>query len=331
MLPECYLSVCFTTCKALSNIKYNGPVVDPSHNELSKKDLKKMNEEQLLQHLIDKANKNQLNGIMPNIPSDVYHHVSCPGISKSGLDLVHRSYSHFLYSKTHPEDTPAMAFGRALHDAVLEPETFTDRYTQEPTGINKRTKAGREEYEIFLKENSGKTILSNTDQTTIMTMTKKLREHKIFEMMLKDARIEHSIFWEDPGTGITCKCRPDIFIEKEGVVVDLKTSVDASFHSFRKAIVNYSYDKQGAFYLDGVSAITEQTFKDFILVVIEKKPPHGIAIYNLVEPVIDAGRQLYKQDLQKYKEALENEKDRGYPLEIQPIDMATFGFDLDAR
>lgn len=68
-------------------------------------------------------------GIYPDISNDAYH--AGPGISKTGLDLLHRSPYHYhaikagLFPK--PE-TKSQYIGRAFHCLVLEPDVFAKTY-----------------------------------------------------------------------------------------------------------------------------------------------------------------------------------------------------------
>lgn len=68
-------------------------------------------------------------GVYEGIPNDEYH--GGPGISKSGLDLVHRSPMHYHAVVTAANDrtpTPAQEIGTAVHMAILEPEEFAKTY-----------------------------------------------------------------------------------------------------------------------------------------------------------------------------------------------------------
>lgn len=70
-------------------------------------------------------------GIYRDIASDDYH--GGPGISKSGLDLVHRSPAHYMAAVSATNDnerkpTPAQAFGSAFHALVLESALFVRDY-----------------------------------------------------------------------------------------------------------------------------------------------------------------------------------------------------------
>lgn len=68
-------------------------------------------------------------GVYEGIPNAEYH--GGPGISKSGLDLVHRSPLHYNAVVTAANDrtpTPAQEIGTAVHMAILEPEEFAKTY-----------------------------------------------------------------------------------------------------------------------------------------------------------------------------------------------------------
>lgn len=68
-------------------------------------------------------------GVYEGIPNAEYH--GGPGISKSGLDLVHRSPMHYNAVVTAANDrtpTPAQEIGTAVHMAILEPEEFAKTY-----------------------------------------------------------------------------------------------------------------------------------------------------------------------------------------------------------
>lgn len=68
-------------------------------------------------------------GIYTDIPNDAYH--AGPGISKTGLDLFHRSpfHLHAIKSGMFPKpETKSQYIGRAFHTVVLEPDVFAREY-----------------------------------------------------------------------------------------------------------------------------------------------------------------------------------------------------------
>lgn len=74
------------------------------------------------------------------------------GVSSTDLKHLMRSPAHFKYWKEHPqEDTPALLFGRASHKYMLEKDDFFNEFAVVPN-IDRRTKAGKEEYAKFLEE-----------------------------------------------------------------------------------------------------------------------------------------------------------------------------------
>jgi exodeoxyribonuclease VIII len=119
--------------------------------------------------------------------------------------------------------------------------------------------------------------------------------------LLEGAEVEASYYWRDPGSNLLLKARPDLVNKKKRILLDFKTTTDASFNSFRRSIANFSYDIQSAFYLDGVNAALGTDFNRFIFVAVEKQAPYEIALYELDEASIDVGRDLYKQGIKKLK------------------------------
>ena len=123
-----------------------------------------------------------------------------PGISRSDLFEMRKSPLHFQYQMTHPkEDTPALLFGRALHKMILEPGDFESEFAVCPT-VNRRTKAGQEQYAAFMAENEGKDIVSQDDYEVMCEMAEVINKHQLANKLLTGEH-EQSFFWTDPDTG----------------------------------------------------------------------------------------------------------------------------------
>lgn len=68
-------------------------------------------------------------GVYTDISNSDYH--GGPGISKSGLDLIHRSPLHYQFATSAANDnepTPDQALGTAFHALLLEPAVFAQTY-----------------------------------------------------------------------------------------------------------------------------------------------------------------------------------------------------------
>ena len=75
-------------------------------------------------------------GVYRDIPIDQYHGGS--GISKSGLDLIHRSPALFDLARQSPRpSTPAQALGTAVHLLVLEPGRALTDVVPDPFGASR--------------------------------------------------------------------------------------------------------------------------------------------------------------------------------------------------
>lgn len=237
--------------------------------------------------------------IIYNMPNADYH--ASEAISKSGLDKVAQSPAHYQhYKQTESESTDALIFGSAFHDYVLLPELFQTAYTVLPEDINPRTKAGKEQIEAI--KASGKTILKAEWLEDIKGMAASIAAHPKASMLLASGKPEVSIFWQDQDTGIDCRCRPD-FIHSSGIIVDLKSTLDASFQGFAKSCANYRYHVQDAFYSEGYYQATGEWPRGFVFIAVEKKAPYSVGVYSLDDIAKEKGRELYQRDLETLKQA----------------------------
>ena len=203
------------------------------------------------------------------MPAAQYH--ATDAVSASLLKQISKSPAHARsYLQQQQEPTSAMLFGTAFHTCVLESERFDSEYAVFEG--DKRTKDGKAMYERMVSE--GKTIITATDYATITAMADAIGDHQAASKLVRgDGQTEVSMFWDDEETGLPCKCRPDIFTGR--IIVDLKTTEDASPEGFARSIQTYGYGIQAAHYLAGSGADA------FIFVAVEKKAPYAVAVYEL--------------------------------------------------
>ena len=77
-----------------------------------------------------------LHGLHDDLPARCYHRSM--GISKSGLDLIHRSPALFDLARQSPRpSTPAQALGTAVHLLVLEPGRALTDVVPDPFGASR--------------------------------------------------------------------------------------------------------------------------------------------------------------------------------------------------
>ena len=245
------------------------------------------------------------------LTSDEYH--AHPAIGSTSLKHVLRSPAHYKSNKENPpEPTPAMALGTAIHEALLEPNVFMANSIVMPRFEGKGM---RDRKDQWMLEHHGKRIVTADQMATIMGALKAISAHKTARSLLSSGAAEESYFWRDPDTGLDCKCRPD-FVRDGHILVDVKTTNDASFDCFSKTIANFQYHLQAAFYLAGVGHVIGQKFDQFVIVAVEKEAPHGVAVYQLDDGTIDAGRFLYQKALEKLARARDTGAYPAYPDQI---------------
>jgi exodeoxyribonuclease VIII len=212
------------------------------------------------------------------------------------------------------EPTPAMVFGTLFHWIVLEPEKFNSRVVVWE-GDAKRGK----EWTSFKEEAGDKNIITTGERDQLLSMKNSVYNSKIAWSAISGAEYEKSIFWPDPTYGVTCKVRPDVIKQGLYLISDLKTAEDASPEGFSRAAANFGYDIQAAFYIAGARAMTGNHYRDFIFIVVEKKPPYACAVYRASQEMLDAGRVKIGEVLPRYAECLDKDVWPGYGDGIQDL------------
>lgn len=243
------------------------------------------------------------------------------GIRRSDLWLIKDSPEKFKYHMDHPEDddekSPAFLFGSACHKMVLEPESFEDEYAVAPN-VDRRTKAGKEEWLQFCDQNEGKIVLGADDFKTIAEMSKAVTVHPLAGRMISGQH-EVPFFWIDPDTGEKCKCKADVvkITDRKYVLVDYKTTTDASTETFNKHILRFGYHVQAAMYAEGVQVALGLDYRPrFLFVAQEKKAPYAVNVIDVGEDVMNYGSTVYHELLRKYHECKEMDLWPGYVEDV---------------
>ena len=228
-----------------------------------------------------------------------------PAVSKSHLDLIARSPLHYWAryvdpARVAPEPTPQMRLGTALHTHVLELSRWDQEIAVAPGDINRRTKEGKEQWAAFEASAAGKTVITADDAETVMAMGRSIMRHPGAAMLLGLAgKAETTHMWTDATYGIECKCRPDWLTDDGSIMVDLKTTRDASPRGFRQSIASFRYWVQAGWYMHGVQAATGKRPEQFIFVCVESTAPYACAVYAADAEMIERGHEQAMRDLGK--------------------------------
>lgn len=231
-------------------------------------------------------------GIYDGIPHADYHAMT-DFVSNSYLNRINKCP---MAGKKPIEDNANLAFGRAQHCHTLEGmDAFFKEFVVIPK-ISKTTKEGKAVWKEAEEANPGKSIITADDFQTIQEITDAVMNHKFASTILAQGISEQTVIWQDEATGIWCKCRPDrIPTNGAGVLVDLKTTSDASEYGFGRSVSSYGYARQAAMYLDGANAASGNDFDAFIFVAVEKEFPYRVETYLLDAEYIQWGRSDYRR------------------------------------
>ncbi|ECA6742905.1 exonuclease VIII, partial [Salmonella enterica subsp. enterica] len=250
-------------------------------------------------------------GIYYDIPNEAYH--AGPGVSKSQLDDIADTPAIYLWRKNAPVDTEktkTLDTGTAFHCRILEPEEFSKRFIIAPE-FNRRTSAGKEEEKTFLEEcaRTGRTVLTAEEGRKIELMYQSVMALPLGQWLVESAGYaESSVYWEDPETGILCRCRPDKIISEFHWIMDVKTTAD--IQRFRTAYYDYRYHVQDAFYSDGYRAQFGEipTFVFLVASTTAECGRYPVEIFMMGEDAKLAGQREYRRNLQTLAECLNNDE-----------------------
>lgn len=184
----------------------------------------------------------------------------------------------------------------------------------------------------WTENNPGRIVLSPEVWDQLHAMRDAVHNHPAAHALLTSVpgEAEKSVYWIDPTTGVLCRCRPDWWRD-DYVLVDVKTTDDASPEGFAKSMANWRYDVQAPYYMDGVKLATGRDVKAFVFIAVEKKPPYAVGVYVLDSASLELGRAQYQHDLRVYAECLANDNWPGYGDKIQTINMPAWHANKNAH
>lgn len=197
--------------------------------------------------------------IIPTLSNAQYRQL--PRIANSDLS----EFRDYLFGLKSFKPEKAFAFGSTLHELILEPKKQTQ-------------------------------IPEDMDADLLQILREKVIQNRFCSWLRQFARKESICLFTNPATGLPCKAKLDL-VYKNRLVVDLKTTSQRNYTAFVKSCDTYDYDRQAAYYLDGVGG------KRFVFVGIQKIHPYDLFIYEPSCEFIAEGRNKYECLLEAWKEA----------------------------
>ena len=241
-------------------------------------------------------------GVHYGMPADEYH--AAPGVSNSMLsDLAsspaHCWALHHAPSRPPRKATPSMQAGTLAHALMLEPAEVPRRYIVRPDDLDGRTKAGKE----WLAQAGDLVVLTPEQYATAEAQRDAVLAVPELAALLATGHAEVACFWIDPATGLQCRMRADFvhpLPDGRVILLDLKTTKDASPDDFGRSVWRYGYHRQAAHYSAGYAAASGADVAAFVFGAVTADYPHLAVPYMLADEDMAAGESSRRTLLEQY-------------------------------
>jgi hypothetical protein len=232
-------------------------------------------------------------GMVDGEDGDYYH--GCGAIGSTMFRTYLRSpreyWLRYVSGEWDREASDAQEFGKVAHGVILEKESYV--FPRGP--IDRRTKAGKEEYQAFLENSGGENVLDHCDGVILERMLKYgLGRNPVARKLIDGCEHFETTYRAKHGDGYL-QCRPDGLCSD--YIVELKTCrrVDSFVCDFWR----YGYHIQAAWYNYVIRECGYRP-RDFEYIALEKDGGYECVVFeypieetakvweNICEPALTA-------------------------------------------
>lgn len=244
---------------------------------------------------------------------DAEYHSDRLSLSASGAKTLLRSPAKFKWEQDHPrKPKKEWDFGHVAHELllgkgagifVLDPAVHGLNKDGSPSKAPAQTAAWKEATE--LARASGMVPVSRDVYEAAQAMTAAVRADPLAGPLFEDGDAEVSAYATDPETGVRLRCRFDWRVGNRAdyvTIVDLKTTTDAEPAEFGRLAGKFGYHLAAAWY----SWIAAEAYDvpidrvSFILVAVEKEPPHLVSVTKWGADDLAVGMELRREAIDLY-------------------------------
>lgn len=268
-------------------------------------------------------------GLYPDIPEGKYHRDPVGhewgslSVTAAKLLVPPAPAAKFDYARRHGKlPSKAQKLGTLAHALTLgQPLPAIAVLDFENRTRTKKFMAAEEEALA-----AGKQVVLRKEMDEAQAIADAVHANATAAGLLADAEPEVSMFWVDPEFGIWQRGRMDAYspdIWEMPVIVDLKTSADASEEGFAKSMADYGYVRQYVHYRQGLAAALgcDPEDIDFIFVVVESEPPYLTATYRPHEQDIDRASHQLRAARERFRDCSRSGIWPGYSEEIETLEL----------
>jgi len=218
---------------------------------------------------------------------------------KSFIDSPFSYHKRYILGIREDTKLAAFTFGSLAHCLILEPQEFERQYYVTDVRKDARTKAYQEE----LERAAGRECISAADLERARECAASASEH-LRPLGAFDAEL--SYFYEGPKgfLGQKVKARFDGWLRDSEMILDVKTTNKLpTYDEVVRAVMNYKYAMQVAWYMDIHKCVTGKLPRGFVFLFTQSEFPYASAVYTVGRDVLDYGREQYRKNLRELIEA----------------------------
>lgn len=262
------------------------------------------------------------------LPDTEYHADPVVGgsLSSSGARTILHCPAKFDYERRHGGRPPKdeFDFGHAAHAALLGAgaEVVVLDYRNYKTQDAQKAKAAARA--------AGKIPALPHEMDVVTAMTEAVREHPFAGALFQDGLPEQSLFHRDQRTGVMMRARLDWLKNRHPgrrlLIPDYKTTRSAHPDDVQKAIADYGYHIQGAWYKRVVCGVLGLAADDvaFLLVMQEKTPPYVVTVVEPATTSLAWGDQLTDHALNVYQHCTDTGRWPGYSDDVETRELPRY-------
>jgi hypothetical protein len=289
-------------------------------------------------------------GIYPG--TSMAEYLALNAVSASSLEVFRRSPEHYR-TRTEKAPTAAMLLGSAVHMGLLEPDLFAATYVvadpcgrELASGARKGQPCGNpgkyRRGSLWLcgqhapdEHDTPPDVVAHDERAAMDGMIAAIHAHPRASTLFRGTGgVEVTVVWEDPETGLLCKARPDRLIRRAGMLVELKTTGDASHRAFAAHAARLGYHLGAAHYRRGLRVLHKAGVMDYAvtasaIVAVESDAPHVVGCYLIDERDIERAEVDVVRSLHHMAACRDANEWPGYGPEFRTLRFPGWAFDTE--
>lgn len=237
-------------------------------------------------------------------------------LSYSSLKYFNESPKHYIHYLTKPKEPPTdnQKLGTLIELMIFDEEKIPKKINFHDK-IDRRTKAGKEEWESLLNNNDGRLLVPSS----FIEIAEKCKESVMNNEKIKPyidsiTRTQIKLEWNEKKYNVPLIGYVDFQGEIDGnmFIGDFKTTQDCSEEGFSKEIYKWKYYLQDAVYLLGYHKKFYK-FPDYYYITVETSEPYNSNIFHCDSDYVNQCRAEIEFLLQSFKYCMDNDQfDLGY-------------------